>query len=125
MTIDLDEAERRGNAATAAPWDFGQAPEETLPTMLIGSGSLLFARVVCRTISEAVSKARFIVYARNNWQAIIDRIRELEADRIKWMSISYAVEEWMGGRITDDELREHATKVLDELAAENKVSNER
>lgn len=48
--------------------------------------------------------------------ALVKRILQLEAERLQWMSISFAVEEWMGGFFDDQDLRESAERALDRLA---------
>lgn len=113
--IDLDEAERIWRAAGDDLWTAGLAAEETT-VCLIGSHGLFFGRMVGRTEQEAADLGRFVMYARNNWQAMIDRTRELESQRVQLMSISWAVEEWMGGRISEQDLKDTATQVLDEWA---------
>ena len=49
-------------------------------------------------------------------QRLIDRIKKLEAERIQWMAISWPVEEWLGGRITTNQLRETVAPLIDNLS---------
>lgn len=53
-----------------------------------------------------------------------ERVVELESRVFQLMAISCAVEEWMGGRITEKDLKETAAKVLSEWD-DSALSNER
>lgn len=72
MAIDLDEAERIGKALDPGLWEV-KASEELPGTWNVcrdGYG-------IIETDCEAY--ARFIVYARNNWQAMVDELKAWRA----------------------------------------------
>lgn len=61
--IDLDEAERIGNSATAGPWDFGD---------------FKCGRVEVHMFEpEAATNMSFAIYARNHWQEMVDELKTL------------------------------------------------
>lgn len=74
--IDLDEAERIGKAAIAAPW--------------IVNGCFIDAGkdMVCMEAKDET--AEFIAYARNHWQALVDELRELREFPCESKSENYA-----------------------------------
>jgi hypothetical protein len=51
------------NQHTKGPWSVGVAPEETLPTYLIGADGVLFCRVVGSPGHDAEANARLIAAA--------------------------------------------------------------
>lgn len=76
MTIDLDELERIGKAATTEQWEAKQDDLSSDPAwyvLCVKTGDVLL-ETNCGTEADA----RFIVFARNNWQEMIDRLRLLE-----------------------------------------------
>lgn len=67
--IDLDEAERIGNAATPGPWNW--APDTMASTV----------RYSLHMHPKA--DADFVAYVLNNWPAIIDELRRLRAEVVR------------------------------------------
>lgn len=75
MTLDLDELEAIGKAAAEAPW-------RGWPSGIISSvlGDIALVNMHRSTYGDdSAENIEFIATARNNWQAMIDHIRELEA----------------------------------------------
>lgn len=73
--IDLDELERIGKTATRGPW--GVESTESGSFAVDSDGHGLWCD---RGYTWNEDDSSFIAVARNNWQAMIDRIRELEAE---------------------------------------------
>ena len=71
--IDLDEADAKGKAATPGPWHVGQ--QSNWKDDIAIFGDLCVSLTAPRKLTRA--DAEFIAYARNNWPAIVDEIREL------------------------------------------------
>lgn len=68
--LDLDDLESKGNAATAGPWRLTDSG--TIP---VGMQWLLHI-----DNDQERADAEWCVAARNNWQAMIDELRQLRAE---------------------------------------------
>lgn len=68
--IDLDEAERVGKEATEGPW---VTRDEMVLHRPDGRPSVPLFVTDCADDEDS----RFVVYARNHWQEMIDELREL------------------------------------------------
>lgn len=85
MTLDLDDLERIGKAATAGPWeiDFAGVNEKDTGTWFVcredADGPPLMHIPTHHNLT-AEADSDFVVTARNNWQAMIDELRRLRAN---------------------------------------------
>jgi hypothetical protein len=83
--MNLDEIERRANAATPGPWGFSRYEQRYLldeATDVVGEvapGETGAAITVFAVASGALEDAAFIASARTDVPALIARVRELEA----------------------------------------------
>lgn len=90
MTLDLDELERIGKAATAGPWEADQdchsRPSDTWCILhhTEPDGPL---RILFESDKGTGEDTLLLVAARNNWQAMIDEIRRLSAENAKLLSL--------------------------------------
>lgn len=105
MAIDLNELERLGQLAAPAPWE---SKRDVIESVDDGPNSI----IIYDEGGHDEDDARFIVAARNNWQAMIDEIRRLREERLELMAIRWPVEEWIDGRIDAEDLRETVTPLV-------------
>jgi hypothetical protein len=111
--IDLEEIERRANAATPGPWGFSRDEKRYLldeTTDVVGEvapGSTGAAITVFAVATGALEDADFIASARTDVPALIARVRELEAELDElWTRYKKLDEE-------DDNLREALAGAMD------------
>lgn len=86
--LDPDEMERIGNAAATAPW--WEHPREVAGRVvdseirgaaILWNGNRVGSTTVCRCVNGFVTfeaDREFILFARNNWSAIVAAVRERE-----------------------------------------------